>query len=202
MLDIKFVRDNAELVLENLKNRHNPMNLDRFMELEQQRRDIIAETETLKSQKNVVSKKISEMKKNKENADEVILEMRQVGEKISQLDKRLRDIQEELHDILLRIPNMCHESVPVGNDDSDNPEVRRWGEPRKFDFEPKAHWDIGADLDILDPERAAKVTGTRFTFYKGLGARLERALINFMMDLHVDKHGYTEMLAPLSLIHI
>ena len=196
MLDIKFVRDNAELVLENLKKRHNPMNLDRFMELEQQRRDIIAETETLKSQKNVVSKKISEMKKNKENADAVILEMRQVGEKISQLDKKLRDIQEELHDILLRIPNMCHESVPVGNDDSDNPEVRRWGEPRKFDFEPKAHWDIGADLDILDPERAAKVTGTRFTFYKGLGARLERALINFMMDLHVDKHGYTEMLAP------
>lgn len=136
------------------------------------------------------------MKKNKENADAVILEMRQVGEKISQLDKQLREVQDELHDILLRIPNMCHESVPVGKDDSDNPEVRRWGTPREFDFEPKAHWDIGADLDILDPERAAKVTGTRFTFYKGLGARLERALINFMMDLHVDKQGYTEMLAP------
>ena len=196
MLDIKFVRDNPELVLQNLKNRNNPMNLDRFMELEKQRREIIAETENLKSQKNAVSKKISEMKKNKENADAVILEMRQVGEKISQLDKQLREVQDELHDILLRIPNMCHESVPVGKDDSDNPEVRRWGTPREFDFEPKAHWDIGADLDILDPERAAKVTGTRFTFYKGLGARLERALINFMMDLHVDKQGYTEMLAP------
>lgn len=196
MLDIKFVRDNPELVLQNLKNRNNPMNLDHFMELEKQRREIIAETENLKSQKNAVSKKISEMKKNKENADAVILEMRQVGEKISQLDKQLREVQDELHDILLRIPNMCHESVPVGKDDSDNPEVRRWGTPREFDFEPKAHWDIGADLDILDPERAAKVTGTRFTFYKGLGARLERALINFMMDLHVDKQGYTEMLAP------
>ena len=196
MLDIKFVRDNPELVLENLKKRNNPMNLDRFMELEKQRRAIIAETENLKSQKNAVSKQISEMKKKKENADEVIAQMRQVGEQISQLDGKLREVQEELHDILLRIPNMCHESVPVGKDDSDNPEVRRWGEPRKFDFEPKAHWDIGADLDILDPERAAKVTGARFTFYKGLGARLERALINFMMDLHVDKQGYTEMLAP------
>ena len=196
MLDIKFVRDNPELVLENLRKRHNPMNLDRFMELEKERREVIAETEQLKSQKNAVSKKISEMKKNKENADEVIAQMRQVGEQISKLDSKLREIQEELHDILLRIPNMCHESVPEGNNDSDNPEVRRWGEPRKFDFTPKAHWDIGAELDILDPERAAKVTGARFTFYKGLGARLERALINFMMDLHVDKQGYTEMLAP------
>ena len=136
MLDIKFVRDNPELVLENLKKRNNPMNLDRFMELEKQRREIIAETESMKSQKNTVSKKISEMKKNKENADSVIAEMRQVGEKISQLDAKLRQVQEELHDILLRIPNMCHESVPVGKDDSDNPEVRRWGEPRKFDCEP------------------------------------------------------------------
>ncbi len=196
MLDIKFVRDNPDLVLANLKKRHNPMNLDRFMELEKQRREIIAQTEALKSQKNTVSKKISEMKKNKENADEVIAQMRKVGEEISELDKKLRDIQEELHQILLRIPNMLHESVPEGVDDSDNPEVRRWGQPRKFDFTPKPHWDIGAELDILDPERAAKVTGARFTFYKGLGARLERALINFMMDLHVDKHGYTEMLAP------
>lgn len=196
MLDIKFVRDNPELVLENLRKRHNPMNLDRFMELEKQRREIIAQTEALKSEKNTVSKQISQMKKNKENADEVIAKMRAVGEQISKLDEKLRGIQEELHDILLRIPNMCHESVPEGKDDSDNPEVRRWGTPRKFDFTPKAHWDLGAELDILDPERAAKVTGARFTFYKGLGARLERALINFMMDLHADKQGYTEMLAP------
>lgn len=196
MLDIKFVRDNPELVLENLRKRHNPMNLDRFMELEKQRREVIAQTEALKSEKNTVSKQISQMKKNKENADEVIAKMREVGEQISKLDEKLRAIQEELHDILLRIPNMCHESVPEGKDDSDNPEVRRWGTPRKFDFTPKAHWDLGAELDILDPERAAKVTGARFTFYKGLGARLERALINFMMDLHADKQGYTEMLAP------
>lgn len=196
MLDIKFVRDNPELVLENLRKRHNPMNLDRFMELEKQRREVIAQTEALKSEKNTVSKQISQMKKNKENADEVIAKMRSVGDQISQLDEKLRGIQEELHDILLRIPNMCHESVPEGKDDSDNPEVRRWGTPRKFDFTPKPHWDLGAELDILDPERAAKVTGARFTFYKGLGARLERALINFMMDLHADKQGYTEMLAP------
>lgn len=196
MLDIKFVRDNPELVLENLRKRHNPMNLDRFMELEKQRREVIAQTEALKSEKNAVSKQISQMKKNKENADEVIAKMRSVGDQISQLDEKLRGIQEELHDILLRIPNMCHESVPEGKDDSDNPEVRRWGTPRKFDFTPKPHWDLGAELDILDPERAAKVTGARFTFYKGLGARLERALINFMMDLHADKQGYTEMLAP------
>lgn len=196
MLDIKFVRDNPELVLENLRKRHNPMNLDRFMELEKQRREVIAQTEALKSEKNTVSKQISHMKKNKENADEVIAKMRSVGYQISQLDEKLRGIQEELHDILLRIPNMCHESVPEGKDDSDNPEVRRWGTPRKFDFTPKPHWDLGAELDILDPERAAKVTGARFTFYKGLGARLERALINFMMDLHADKQGYTEMLAP------
>lgn len=196
MLDIKFVRDNPELVLENLRKRHNPMNLDRFMELEKQRREVIAQTEALKSERNTVSKQISQMKKNKENADEVIAKMREVGEQISKHDENLRAIEAELHDILLRIPNMCNETVPEGKDDSDNPEVRRWGTPRKFDFTPKPHWDLGAELDILDPERAAKVTGARFTFYKGLGARLERALINFMMDLHADKQGYTEMLAP------
>ncbi|WP_196593883.1 serine--tRNA ligase [Pectinatus sottacetonis] len=196
MLDIKFVRDNTEKVLEMLKNRHNPMNLDNFKELEKERRQIIGETESLKSRRNSVSKQISEMKKREENTDEIVKQMRTVSEKISQLDKQLTEVQAQLKDILLHIPNMLNPAVPVGNDDSDNPEVRRWGQPRKFEFEPKPHWDIGAALDILDSERAAKVAQSRFTFYKGLGARLERAVINFMMDTHSDQHGYKEMLAP------
>lgn len=196
MLDIKFVRDNMEKVLEMLKNRNNPMNLDDFCDLEKRRRAIIGETEALKGQRNNVSKQISEMKKRKENTDDIVLEMRTVGEKINCLDKELHEIEEKLRDVLLHIPNMLNPAVPIGTDDSDNPEVRRWGQPRKFDFEPKAHWDIGADLDILDAERAAKVSESRFTFYKGMGARLERAVINFMMDTHSNEHGYTEMLAP------
>ncbi|WP_196591534.1 serine--tRNA ligase [Pectinatus frisingensis] len=196
MLDIKFVRDNMDRVLEMLKNRNNPMKLDDFKSLEEKRRAIIGETETLKGQRNNVSKQISEMKKKKENTDQLIIQMRQVGEKISNLDGQLRDIEDKLRDILLHIPNMLNPAVPVGKDDSDNPEVRRWGLPRQFEFTPKPHWEIGANLDILDSERAAKVSESRFTFYKGLGARLERAVISFMMDTHSNEHGYTEMLAP------
>lgn len=196
MLDIKFVRDNIEIVQKALENRHNPLRLDRFAELERQRRELLGEAEELKSRRNTASKQVSIMKRNKENADAIVAEMRQVGEKISSLDATLRAVEDGLRGIMLNIPNIPKEDVPVGKDDSDNPEVRRWGEPKKFSFMPKPHWDIGEDLDILDAERAAKVTGARFTFYKGMGARLERAVINFMMDLHADKHGYTEMLAP------
>ena len=196
MLDIKFVREHLDEVRQMLKNRNNPLNLDDFTELEQKRRSLLQDTENLKSQRNAVSKEISVMKKNKENADERIKEMREVGEKISALDKELKAVELQLRDIMLHIPNMPKADVPIGKDDTENPEVRKWGEPKHFDFEPKAHWDIGEDLDILDADRAAKVTGARFTFYKGLGARLERACINFMMDLHANKHGYTEMLAP------
>ncbi|MBB5335110.1 serine--tRNA ligase [Pectinatus brassicae] len=196
MLDIKFVRDNTDAVLEMLKNRHNSMNLDNFKELETERRQIIGETETLKNERNSVSKQVSEMKKRQENTDEIVAKMREVGQKISALDKRLNEVEEQLRDILLHIPNMLNSAVPIGNDEADNPEMRRWGQPREFDFEVKAHWDIGADLGILDSERAAKVSQSRFTFYKGLGARLERAVINFMMDTHSNEHGYQEMLAP------
>lgn len=196
VLDIKFVRDNIEIVQKALENRHNPLRLDRFAELERQRRELLGEAEELKSRRNTASKQVSIMKRNKENADAIVAEMRQVGEKISSLDATLRAVEDGLRGIMLNIPNIPKEDVPVGKDDSDNPEVRRWGEPKKFSFMPKPHWDIGEDLDILDAERAAKVTGARFTFYKGMGARLERAVINFMMDLHADKHGYTEMLAP------
>ena len=196
MLDIKFVRDNPEKVEEALKNRRSSMTLAGFMELEKERRAILGEVETLKSQRNSVSKQVSVMKKNNENTDAIVLEMRQVGEKIGGLDSRLKEVETELRDIMLSIPNIPNESVPVGKDENDNPEVRKWGQPKQFDFTPKPHWEIGEDLGILDAERAAKVTGARFTFYKGLGARLERSLINFMMDLHTDQHGYTEMLAP------
>jgi seryl-tRNA synthetase len=196
VLDIKFVREHLDDVRQMLKNRHNPLELDDFAELEKKRRELLQETESLKSQRNAVSKEISVMKKNKENADERIKEMREVGQKISALDDELKTIEEKLRDILLHIPNMPKDDVPIGKDDTENPEVRKWGTPKKFAYEPKAHWDIGSDLDILDADRAAKVTGARFTFYKGLGARLERACINFMMDLHANKHGYTEMLAP------
>ena len=196
MLDIKFVRDNLDVVKTMLKNRNNPLNLDGFTELEKKRREILSETEQLKTKRNTVSKQIGAMKKAGQDTAAISAEMREVGNKISELDGQLRDIETELRDILLHIPNMPKDDVPIGKDDSENPEIRRWGEPRKFDFEPKAHWDIGEDLDILDAERAGKVTGARFTFYKGLGARLERACINFMMDLHSTKHGYKEMLAP------
>ena len=196
MLDIKFVREHLDEVRQMLKNRCNPLNLDDFEGLDKKRRELLQESEALKSQRNTVSKEISVMKKNKEDAEAKILEMRAVGAKISELDKELKDVEAQLRDIMLHIPNMPREDVPIGKDDTENPEVRKWGEPTKFDFEPKAHWDLGTELDILDADRAAKVTGARFTFYKGLGARLERACINFMMDLHANKHGYTEMLAP------
>lgn len=196
MLDIKFVRENIEAVKEMLKKRNNSLSLDGFEEMEKKRREILSEVETLKAERNAVSKKIGAMKKAGENTDGIVAEMQTVGDKISRLDNELRDVEKELRDLMLSIPNMPKEDVPYGVDDTDNPEVRKFMEPTRFDFEPKAHWDLGEALDIIDAERAAKVTGARFTFYKGMGARLERALINFMMDLHATKHGYTEMLAP------
>lgn len=196
MLDIKFVRENPEIVEEALRKRNNPLKLDGFMTLEKQRREVLGEVEALKAQRNAVSKQISQMKKNNENTDEIVAKMRAVGDEIAALDSRLRDIENNLRDILLNIPNIPNEAVPYGKDDSDNPEVRKWGELPKFDFEPKPHWEIGEKLGILDAERAGKVTGARFTFYRGLGARLERSLINFMLDLHTSEHGYTEMIPP------
>ena len=196
MLDMKFVRDNLETVRTMLKNRNNPLNLDNFVELEQKRRDLLGEVEQLKTQRNSTSKKIGAMKKAGEDTTAISDEMRAVGDKISALDNELKTVEENLRDILLHIPNIPKDDVPIGKDDSENPEIRRIGTPRKFDFTPKNHWEIGNDLNILDADRAAKVTGARFTFYRGLGARLERACINFMMDLHANKHGYTEMLAP------
>ena len=196
MLDMKFVRENPEAVLAGLQKRGSALTLDDFLALEKKRREVLTEVEALKSRRNTVSQEISRLKKAKEDAEALILEMRSVGEKISELDETVRQVEAELKEILLSIPNLPHASVPVGRDEADNPEVRRVGEVPSFSFEPKAHWDLGEDLGILDFERGAKVTGARFTFYRGLGARLERALINFMLDVHTREHGYTEFFPP------
>ncbi|MBC1375747.1 serine--tRNA ligase [Listeria sp. FSL L7-1699] len=197
MLDVKLLRNNFEEVKQKLQNRGEDLGeFEKFGELDKRRRTLIVETEALKSQRNEVSQEIAKLKREKQDADAKIEEMRVVGDRIKTLDIELREIDEKLDMILMSIPNIPHESTPVGESEDDNVEIRKWGEVREFDFEPKAHWDLGTDLDILDFENAAKVTGSRFVFYKKLGARLERALINFMMDLHSNEHGYEEMLPP------
>lgn len=197
MLDVKLLRANLEEVKEKLKYRGEDLNdLDKFEDLDKRRRELIVETEQLKGRRNEVSQQIAMLKKEKKDADALITEMREVGEKIKGFDQELRSIEEELDLIMMTIPNIPHESVPVGESEDENVETRKWGEVRDFGFEPKPHWELAADLGIIDFERAGKVTGSRFVFYKGLGARLERALASFMLDLHVEEHGYTEMLPP------
>lgn len=196
MLDIKFVRENPEKVAQALASRGVAVSLDEFLALDRQRRELLVEVEGLKNKRNTVSQEVSRRKKNGEPADDLIAEMRLVGDRISALDSRVREVEANLTNILLNIPNIPHETVPVGKDETDNQEVRRWGQPRQFAWEPRPHWEIGERLGILDFERGGKVTGARFTFYKGAGARLERALINFMLDLHTREHGYTEFFPP------
>ncbi|MDT8903522.1 serine--tRNA ligase [Anaeroselena agilis] len=196
MLDSKFVRENPDKVLAALKNRGLDLSLDGFLALEKQRRELLVEVEALKSKRNSVSQEISRLKKSGAPAEGLIVEMRAVGDRIASLDSKVKETESELDAILLNIPNVPHESVPVGSDESANPEIRRWGDPREFAFEPRAHWEIGERLGILDFERGGKVTGARFTFYRGLGSRLERSLINFMLDLHTREHGYTEFFPP------
>lgn len=197
MLDIKFLRQNFDEVKAKLNKRGEDLSdLDKFEDLDQLRRNLIAETEELKAKRNEVSKEIAQRKKEKQDADQLITEMRTVGEQIKAIDEKLKEVEEELSDLLLSIPNIPHESTPIGETEDDNVEVRQWGEVKDPGFDQKPHWDIATDLGLLDFERAAKVTGSRFVFYKGLGARLERALLNFMMDLHADEHGYEEMLPP------
>lgn len=197
MLDSKFLRTNLEEVKEKLAKRGEDLtDFGKFESLDKKRRELINSTEDKKSKRNEVSGQIAQLKREKQDADHLIQEMKQVGEEIKALDDELRTVETELDTLLLSIPNIPHDSVPVGDTEDDNVEVRTWGELPKFNFEPKPHWDIADGLKILDFERAAKVTGSRFVFYRGLGARLERALFNFMLDLHVDDHGYTEILPP------
>jgi len=197
VLDVKLLRTQFQEVKEKLMQRGGDLaNIGRFEQLDKERRRLIAEAEELKSKRNDVSQQIAVLKREKKAAEPLIAEMREVGDRIKQLDEQIRQLEEELDGLLLSIPNVPHDSVPVGQSEEDNVEVRRWGEPRSFSFEPKPHWDIADQLGLLDFERAAKVAGSRFVFYKGLGARLERALINFMLDIHLDEFGYQEVLPP------
>ena len=196
MLDMKFVRENPELVMDAMRKRNANVNLDEFLELEKKRRELTLQVEALKSQRNAASQEIGKMKKAGENADAQMAEVRALGDKIAEDDKELKDIEARLKEILMTIPNMPAADTPVGSSDADNPVVRTWREPAKFAFEPQAHWDIGEKLNILDVERAGKVSGARFSFYRGLGSRLERSVINFFLDIHTGENGYTEFFPP------
>ncbi len=196
MLDIKFIREHTEEVRQNLKNRHAQVDLDALLEADARRRELLGQVEAMKNRRNDVTKEISILKRNKENADEKIAAMKELGDEIAVLDGKVKEAEEQMVAVQLMIPNMCHPSVPVGNDDSDNPEVRKWGDVTTFDFEAKNHWEIGEHLGILDAERAGKVAGSRFYFYLGAGARLERAVYNFMLDMHTEVDGYTEVIPP------
>ncbi|TDL74864.1 serine--tRNA ligase [Peribacillus frigoritolerans] len=197
MLDIKYLRANFEEVKEKLSHRGEDLgDFSKFEELDQKRRELISKVEGFKSKRNEVSGQIAVLKREKQDADHLIKEMREVGDRVKEMDDELRQVEAELETLMLSIPNIPHESVPVGETEDDNILHREWGEVPAFSFEPKPHWDVADHLEILDFERAGKVTGSRFVFYRGLGARLERALISFMLDLHIDEHGYTEVLPP------
>lgn len=197
MLDIKRVRNEFDEVKRRIELRgKGDFGLSKVTELDKERREILQEVETMKNQQKTVSKQIPQFKKEGKDTTEIMTEMKTLSNDIKTLDEKVKVIDEALKDTLLNIPNTPHETTPVGNTDEDNIEVRTWGEPTVFCYEPKAHWDLGIDLDIFDFERATKIAGTRFTVLKRQGARLERALINFMLDLHTDEHGFDEMWTP------
>ena len=197
MLDIKRIREDFDNVKKAVESRgKGDYNIGHAIELDDRRRDLLSEVEALKAKQNRDSKQIPKMKKAGEDTTELMAEMKKLSDNISALDEQVKAVQTELRELLLGIPNTPNPESPVGKDDSDNVEIRKWGEPRTFDFEHRAHWDIGTDLNILDFDRAAKLSGARFTVYKGLGARLERSLINFMLNLHTEKQGYGEILPP------
>lgn len=197
MLDIKRIREEYESIKKAVESRgHGDFGLSTVLELDDKRKSILAEVEAMKNKQNQDSKQIPKLKKEGVDTTQLMAEMKTLSEKIKGLDAQVSEVEVNLRNALLNIPNAPCELCPVGADDSANLEVKKWGEPKKFDFEQKAHWDIGSDLDILDFERATKISGTRFTVYKGLGARLERSVINFMLNLHTSEHGYTEILPP------
>ena len=195
MLDVKFVVENADLVKAAMKTRSGEYDVDIVLELDRQRREILKEVEALKAERNRESAQVAALKKEKKDASEIIARMKDVGDKIKALDDELGPVESGLRMAMLSIPNIPDKTVPIGKDDTENVEIRKFMEPTKFDFEPKAHWDLGDSLNILDPATAAKITGTRFTVYRGLGARLERAIYNFMLDMHT-ANGYTEIFPP------
>ena len=197
MFDAKLLRNDFERVKQAMMNRGKPLeDINRFEAADKKRRELLQEAEQLKNRRNVVSQEVAGKKKAGESADALIEEMKVVSDRIKELDEELRIVEADVHEILLSIPNMPSDTVPIGRTEEENEEIRRWGTPKTFDFNVQAHWEVASKLGILDFETAAKVTGSRFVFYKGLGARLERALINFMMDLHSNEHGYEEMIPP------
>lgn len=196
MLDIKLLRNNFEEVEKALSTRNEDFDLSKFKDLDEKRRQLLAEVEKLKSEQNSVSKQVPVMKKEGKDVAPILAEMKELSDKIKSLDTRVTEVDNELNAWMLTIPNIPNKTVPSGSTDEDNVEIRKFGEPTSFSFEPKPHWDLGAELDIIDPETGAKVSGSRFTFYKGAGARLERAIVNFFLDTHTEKHGYTEIFPP------
>ena len=197
MLDIKRIREDFDNVKKAVESRgQGDFGIDNVITLDKKRRELLAEVEQMKNKQSISSKQIPVMKKEGKDTTELMAEMKNLSDEIKVLDAEVGQVEADLRDALLNIPNTPYKDVQVGADDSANVELRKWGEPTAFDFEPKAHWDIGEDLDILDFERAAKLSGTRFTVYKGLGARLERSVINFMLNLHTEEHGFTEILPP------
>jgi seryl-tRNA synthetase len=196
MLDIKYLRQNWEIVRRKMLERGQEMDFGPFAALDARRRDILQDVEGLRSERNTVSREVGEKKKRKEDASALITRMGEVSTRIKELDETLKKTEDDLGEIVMTIPNIPHESVTYGTSSEDNPVVRIWGEKRRFDFQPRPHWEIGEKTNTLDFARGAKIAGARFTLYRGLGAMLERAIINFMIDLHVWEHGYTEMLPP------
>ena len=196
MLEIKFVRQNLEKIEISLANRGDTADLETFKDSDTQRKSLLLEIETLRHRRNVVSEKIAGMKKNGEDADDLVTEMREVGGRIKTLELHLTENEEKINQILFGLPNLPHTSVPIGKDSSENPVLKKTGTPPDFDFEPPPHWTLGENLKILDFETASKITGARFPLYLGAGAKLERALINFMLDIHTTEHGYKEILPP------
>ena len=197
MFDIRLIRSDPDRVKQAMKTRNKDMDaaVDQVLKIDAERREILAKADGMKAQQNAASKQIPKIKKEGGDVSAIMAQMKALAEQVKVCDAKLSELEKAQTDLLLGFPNMPHKSVPVGKDDSENVEVRRWGEPPRFDYEPKAHWDIGADLDILDPETAAKVTGARFHFYKGLGARLERSIINFFLNTHT-ANGYQEVFPP------
>ncbi len=196
MLDVKLLRTDIESVKAALAKRNKNYNIDEFTKMDIERRELIGKTEELKKRQNADSKEIPKLKKEGKDTTELMADMKKLSEQIKELDAQVSEVDEKLNKFLLTIPNTPYKLVPSGEDDTENEEIRKWGEPTKFDFEFKPHWDLGEELNILDPATAGKITGSRFTVYRGLGARLERAIINFMLDLHVDKQGYVEVFPP------
>ncbi len=196
MLDLRFIRENSDMVREAIKNKGEKADVDLLLSLDRKRRSLLMKVDELRHQKNVVSEKIAQMKKENREIRAEIEEMRKVSDQIDALDEELKELEEKIKRLLLSVPNIPHESVPIGSDEDSNVVIRTWGKPPRFDFEPRPHWELGQILGILDLPKAAKVAGSGFLVLTGKGARLQRALINFMLDLHTKKHGYKEILPP------